>query len=78
MTLSYLVNQTNMKALFETDYVIYNKVNDYPIQDTYGRILIFGNPDEAFDDLYESEIAIPCTELPSHWQEKLIKQINQD
>ena len=67
-----------MKTLFQTDYVIYNKVNDYPLQYTDGRILIYGNPDEAFDDLYESEIAIPCTELPIYWQEILIKQINPD
>ena len=65
-----------MKVLFKTDYVIYDKANDNPLQDPYGRILIFGNPDEAFDDLYGNEIAIPCTELPSHWQEELIKQIN--
>jgi hypothetical protein len=67
-----------MKALFETDYVIYDKALDNPLQDPDGRILIFGNPDDAFDDLFESEIAIPCTELPIHWQQELIKQINQD
>lgn len=66
------------KVLFETDYVIYDKALDNPLTDSYGRILIFGNPDDAFHDLFESEVAIPCTELPSHWQEELIKQINQD
>lgn len=65
-----------MKPLFKTDYVIYDKANDNPLQDSYGKILLFGNLDEAYDDLYGNEIVIPCTELPKHWQEQLLKQIN--
>ncbi len=62
-------------VLFDTDYVIYDKANDNPLMDSYGRVLLFGNPDEAFNDLYGNEIAIPCTQLPKHWQEIIIKQI---
>lgn len=64
-----------MKKLFETDYVIYDKANDHPLQDSYGNILIFGNIDDALDDLRGNEMVIPCTYLPIHWQEELIKQI---
>jgi hypothetical protein len=64
-----------MKALFETDYVIYDKANDHPLMDSYGRILIFGNIDDALDDLRGNEMVIPCTYLPIYWQDELIKQI---
>jgi hypothetical protein len=65
-----------VNTLYPTDYVIYDKANDNPLQDSYGRVLIFGNPDEAFDDLYGNEEAIPCTDLPNHWQETILKQLN--
>lgn len=67
-----------MKKLIETDYVIYDKNNDNVLQDSYGRVLIFGNKSEAEEDLYTNECVIPCTELPKHWQEKILEQINQD
>ena len=64
-----------MTELFETDYVIYDKANDNPLQDSYGRILLFGNINEALDDCKGNESVISCTDLPIHWQEELIKQI---
>jgi len=64
-----------MKKLLDTDFVIYDKANDNPLQDPYGRILIFGNIDEALDDCRGNEIVIPCTDLPIHWQDELLKQI---
>ena len=65
-------------TLYPTDYVIYDKANDHVLQDSYGRVLIFGNPDEAFDDLYANEVAIPCTELPIHWQEIILEQLKNN
>ena len=65
-----------MKSLIKSDYVIYDKVNDNPLQDSYGRLILFGNYEEAIADLYGNEIVIPCTELPQHWQNELLKQIN--
>lgn len=68
-----------MKTLFKTDYVIYDKANDHPLRwETNDDIVLFGDKQEAINDCRGNEIVIPCTELPSHWQEKLIKQINQD
>ena len=64
-----------MTELYETDYVIYDKANDNPLQDSYGRILLFGNIDEALDDCKGNESVIPCTNLPIHWQKELIRQI---
>ena len=66
-----------MKELFETDYIIYDKANDNPLQDSYGRIIIFGNKNEADEDCRGNEIVIPCTELPNHWKDILLKQINE-
>lgn len=65
-----------MKQLLKTDYVIYDKYNDNPLQDSYGRILLFGVKSEADEDCRGNEIVIPCIELPLHWQNELIKQIN--
>jgi hypothetical protein len=66
-----------MKNLFETDYVIYDKANDHVIQFGDGEIVIYGVFEEALADCYGNEIVIPCTELPIHWQQVLINQINK-
>jgi hypothetical protein len=66
-----------MKNLFETDFVIYDKTNDNPLQDSYGRILLFGNKQEADDECRGNEIVIPCTELPQLWQDELLNQIEE-
>lgn len=65
-----------MKELFETDYVIYDKANDNPLQDSYGRIIIFGDKQEADDDCRGNEEVISCTELPKHWKDILLQQVN--
>jgi len=65
-----------MKKLINTDYVIYDFANNNPLQDCYGRVLLFGNKEEAISDLYGNEIVIPCTELPENWQNEILNQIN--
>jgi hypothetical protein len=65
-----------MKKLFETDYVIYDKANDNPLQDSYGRILLFGIKSEADSDCRGNEVVIPCTDLPQYWQHEITKQLN--
>lgn len=65
-----------MKKLFKTDYVIYDRANDNVLQDSYGRILIFGSKDEADEDCRGNEEVISCTELPIHWSNQLLNQIN--
>jgi hypothetical protein len=64
------------KKLFKTDYVIYDKANDNPLQDSYGRIILFGDINEALNDCRGNESVIPCTDLPKHWQVELLNQIN--
>jgi len=54
--------------LFKTDYVIYDKANDHVLQDSQGRIILYGDETEAEADLYGNETIISCTELPKHWQ----------
>ena len=65
-----------MKKLISTDYVIYDKANDHVITFGDGQIVIFGNKEEADADCRGNEYVIPCTELPLHWQETLLNQIN--
>lgn len=67
--------EVSSKTLFDTDYVIYDKFNDHVLQDSYGRVLIFGNEREAIEDLYGNECVVKCTDLPEHWKQKIINQI---
>ena len=62
--------------LFDTDYVIYDEANDNVLQDSYGRVIIFGNKDEADSDCRGNEKVLKCTELPQNWKEIILKQIN--
>ena len=64
-----------MKKLFDTDYVIYDKANDNVLQDSYGRVIIFGDKDEADEDCRGNECVVKCTDLPNHWQEIILNQI---
>ena len=66
-----------MRKLLESDFVVYDKANDNPLQDSMGDIILFGSKDEAIADCYANEIVIPCTELPNYWIEKLSNQINK-
>lgn len=69
------LESVSSKTLFDTDYVIYDKFNDHVLQDSYGRVLIFGDEREAIEDLYGNECVVRCTDLPKHWQEKILNQI---
>ena len=66
-----------MKKLFETDFVIYDKGNDDVLQDSYGRVLLFGNKEEADADCRGNEEVISCNNLPQHWKEIILQQINK-
>lgn len=66
-----------MRTLFKTDFVIYDKYNDNPLQDSYGNVLLFGDKSEADEDCRGNEIVIPCTELPQHWKNIILTQINK-
>lgn len=64
-------------TLYDTDFVVYDKANDMPVQFTDGRIVLYGDKDEAYNDCYRNEWVIPCTELPTHWKEYLIGQLKK-
>jgi hypothetical protein len=71
-----LTKNWKVNILYPTDYVIYDKANDNPLQDSYGRVIIFGDKKEADDDCRGNESVIRCTDLPIHWQEIILKQLN--
>lgn len=62
-------------SLYQTDYVLYDIANDNVLQDSYGRVIIYGNKDEAEDDCRGNEYVIKCTDLPNRWKEIIINQI---
>ena len=68
-----------MKKLVNTDFVVYDKLHDEVIQfvDTH-EFAIYGSKEEAIEDTNYGEEAISCTDLPQHWQDILIKQINKN
>ena len=66
-----------MKKEFRTDYVLYDRANDHVIQwESDGSIVIFGNKSEAEENCMGNEEVLRCTDLPKHWQEIILKQIN--
>lgn len=65
------------KQLFSTDYVLYDRANDHVLKfETSGKVIIFGNKQEAIEDCRGNEEVISCTDLPKHWQETILTQIN--
>jgi len=67
-----------MKELFKEDFVIYDRANDHVIQFSGGGIVIYGDENEALIDCRGDENVIPCTELPEHWKNILLTQINNE
>ena len=67
-----------MKTLKPTDYVLCNKemTEIFRFADTH-EIVIYGNIQEAIEDLDEDEIVVSCTSLPQILQLELLKQINE-
>jgi len=66
-----------MKKLVKTDYVLYDIANDSVVRfESDNAIVIYGDIDEAYADCRGNEYVTPCTDLPKHWQEILLKQIN--
>lgn len=65
-----------MRELSESDYVIYDKANDHVVQFSNGEIIIFGNENESHNDCRGNEQVLRCTELPQHWKQILLNQIN--
>jgi hypothetical protein len=63
-----------MKKLFDTDYVLLDKANDTLVSFTNGKVIIYGNIEEAEIDCYGNEYVTRCTDLPQHHQENLINQ----
>jgi len=39
-------------------------------------VIIFGDKKEAIADCRGNEEVIKCTDLPKHWQDTILKQIN--
>jgi hypothetical protein len=64
-----------MKNIIETDYVIYDWANDHVV--SFENVVIFGSKHEAVAYCRGNEKVIPCTDLPNHWKEFIIKQINK-
>jgi len=67
-----------MKKLFKTDFVIYDKKTDHVLDFGNGDIVIFGSKEDADADCKGNEEVISCNDLPQHWKEVILKQINKD
>lgn len=67
-----------MEKLFETDYVLYDKANDMVVQfEESGDCIIYGSREEAEEDCYANEYIVKTTDLPLHWQKKILKQLKK-
>ena len=63
--------------LFKTDYVLYDRANDHVLQfEKSGKVIVFGDKQEAIEECRGNEEVLSCTDLPKHWQEIILNQIN--
>ena len=66
-----------MNQLHSTDYVLYDEANDHVIQFSNGSVVIYGNKGEAEEDCYGNERVVSCTDLPEHWKQVIVNQVNK-
>ena len=67
-----------MRKLLETDFVIHDKANDTLVRwSKDDDVVIFGSKEEADGDCRGNESVVRCTELPEHWRNILLTQINK-
>lgn len=63
--------------LFKTDYVLYDRANDHVLQfEENGKVIVFGDKQKAIEECRGNEEVLSFTDLPKHWQEIILKQIN--
>lgn len=67
-----------MKKLFDTSYVVYDKLEDEILLLNNGDIAIYNNKEDAESDCYGNEDAVRCIDLPLHWHDEILNQINKD
>ena len=80
LTSSNKTKTFNMKQLFKTDYVVYDKFYDGVSRwESNKEIVIYGSKEDAQEDICPetNEVAISCTELPQKYKIELLKQINK-
>jgi hypothetical protein len=66
------------KKLYEGDYVLYNSSEDFVVRWFSSKdIIIYNDISEALMDCGANEAVYKCTDLPIHWQEELLQQINR-
>lgn len=80
------LKETEMGAILEfvessydfpkTDYVLYNRLNNSLLKDSFGCIIVYGDIQEASADRNDNELVISCNQLPSDLRRELLKQIN--
>lgn len=72
-----IYTNVSRRELSPTDYVLYNEKTDWIGRwAIHGGIILFGNKCEVIYDCMDNEKIIPCTELPKHYQDELLIQIN--
>lgn len=69
--------EVSSKTLFETDYVIYDKFSDHVIQFGNGEVVIYSDKSEAEEDCRGNECVVRCTDLPEHWKQIILNQIEK-
>ena len=68
---------TNNQKLYNTDYVLYDRANDNVLKfENSGRIVIFGNKQDAINDCRGNEEVVSCVDLPMHWQQAILSELN--
>jgi len=60
------------------DYIIYDRANDTMLRfEKSGEVIIYGNKQEAIDDLYGNEEVVSIEDLSIRNQKIISQQLNQ-
>lgn len=61
------------------DYIIYDRANDTMLRfEKSGEVIIYGNKQEAIDDLYGNEEVVPIEDLSIRNQQIISQQLNKE
>ena len=76
-TIEDFISENLSIQLKDTDYVVYDKDKDHVLKFWTGDVAIFSSHEEAMKDCRGNETVVRCTDLPNHWQEKILTQIQK-
>jgi hypothetical protein len=58
-------------------YVIYDKANDQVVQWSNGKVVLYLEKDNAYNDCYVNEFVVSVDKLPNYWKDAIASQLKK-